>query len=295
MIRGPAAAPITAPIVALLLSMVSLCVGTSVAKSLFPVTGPAGMTALRIGLSAAMLVAAQRPWRWRFDAAQRRAVVVYGAVLAAMNLSFYQAIETLPLGVAIAIEFLGPLAVALLHSRARLDLLWIALAGSGVAGLVLPGGAGGIDGRGVGFALAAALFWALYILAGKHATAVVPEGRTLGPGLCVAALVCVPIGVAEAGTALLDPWVLAVGALVALLCSALPYSLELYSLKRMSPLVFGVLLSLEPAIGALAALAVLGETLGAREWAGMAAVGVASIGAAAAARPSPPVAAPASA
>lgn len=264
---------------ALLLSMVSLCVGTSFAKALFPIAGAMGMTALRIGLSMLLLVAVQRPWRWRLYRDERRAVAAYGIVLAGMNLCFYAAVARLPLGIAIAIEFLGPLAVAVLGSGRRLDLLWVALAAGGVLLLVRPGGASGLDPVGVAFALAAALGWALYIVTGKHATRHVPERRIVCLGLIVASLVAVPAGVAEAGTRLLMPHVLAVGALVALLCSAIPYSLELFALKRMPAATFGILVSLEPAIGALAALTVIGEVLAWRDWAGIAAVVAASIGA----------------
>jgi len=268
------------PLLPLLLSMVSLCVGTSIAKSLFPVAGPAGMTAMRIGLSALLLAAVQRPWRWRLDAGQARAVAAYGVVLAAMNLTFYAAVARLPLGIAIAIEFLGPLGVAVAGSRRAVDFGWVALAAGGVALLVLPGSGGhAVDPIGVGWALVAALCWAGYILLGKHATAIVPQHRIVCLGLIVAALVAVPVGVAEAGVALLRPSVLLSGLAVAVLCSALPYPLELAALKRLPARVFGIGVSLDPAIGALAALAVLGERLGAWQLAGIAAVTAASIGA----------------
>jgi len=276
------------PLLPLILSMVSLCIGTSFAKSLFPVTGPAGMTALRIGLSAAMLVAVQRPWRWRLDRAQVRAVAGYGVVLAAMNLSFYAAVARLPLGIAIAIEFLGPLGVAVAGSRRPADFGWVALAAGGVAFLVLPGSGGHpIDPLGVGWALAAALCWAGYILLGKHATGVVPQNRIVCLGLVIAALVAVPLGAVTAGAALLRPSVLLSGLAIAVLCSALPYPLELAALKRLPARVFGIVVSLEPAIGALAALAVLGERLGTWQIAGIAAVTAASIGATLAQRRAP--------
>lgn len=268
-----------APFAALLLSIVSLCVGTSFAKAVFPLAGPAGMTALRIGLSALLLVAVQRPWRWRLDRVQRRAVAGYGVVLACMNLSFYQALTSLPLGVATAIEFLGPLCVAIAYSRARLDIVWAMLAALGIAALVLPGSTTQrLDPAGIGFALIAAACWALYILAGKHATAHVPERRIVCLGLCVASLIAVPAGVAQAGAALLDRHVLLTGAAVAILCSALPYSLEMFSLKRLPRHVFGIVVSLEPAVGAIAAFAVLGEWLAPLQWLGMAGVVAASIG-----------------
>ncbi len=281
----------TGPIAPLLLSIVSLCVGTSFAKALFPIAGWAGMTALRVGLSAVLLVAIHRPWRWRLDAAQGRAVACYGVVLACMNLSFYAALTSLPLGIALAIEFLGPLGVAVAYSRAPLDALWIALTGGGLIALVLPGATGQpIHAVGVGLALLAAVFWALYIIAGKHAAALVPEGRIVCLGLCVAALISVPVGVAQTGMALFDTHVLRTGAIVAILCSALPYSLEMYALKRLPKQVFGILVSLEPVVGAAAAFVILGERLGLLQWLGMTGVVAASIGSSLT-RPQPPIAA----
>jgi inner membrane transporter RhtA len=267
------------PIAPLVLSMISLCVGTSYAKTLFGVAGPAGMTALRIGLSALLLIVVQRPWRWRIDAGQARAVIGYGIVLACMNLSFYAALATLPLGVAIAIEFLGPLGVAVAYSRSRFDLMWVVLAAGGIVALVLPGASGHpIDPVGVGFALLAAIFWALYIIVGKRATARVPERQIVCLGLCAASLIAVPAGIAQAGAALLEPHVLLVGFVVAIFCSALPYSLEMYAIKRLPNQVFGIVVSLEPAIGAAAAFAILGERLGGLQWVGMACVVAATIG-----------------
>ncbi|HEU0066641.1 MAG TPA: EamA family transporter [Sphingomonas sp.] len=279
---------------ALIASMVSLCVGTSYAKALFPVAGAGGMTALRIGLSMLLLVAVQRPWRWRLSAVQARAVIGYGVVLALMNLSFYAAVARLPLGIAIAIEFLGPLSVAVLGSARRTDLVWVALAIAGVAMLVMAPDVAGraIDPVGVVFALLAAIGWALYIIGGKHASAVVPEGQIVCLGLCAAAVIAVPVGVMEAGRVLLDPHVLAIGALVALLCSAIPYSLELFALKRMPAATFGILVSMEPAIGALAALVVLGESIAVRQWLGIAAVVAASVGSIVTAARAPVVAPP---
>ncbi len=284
------------PVVPLIASMVSLCVGTSWAKSLFPVAGAAGVTGLRIGLSMLLLVAVRRPWRWRVTAVQMRAVAAYGVVLACMNLSFYACLRTLPLGVAIAIEFLGPLGVAVIYSGRRLDLAWVALAAGGIALLVAPrGGRAPLDPAGIGFALGAALFWGLYIVTGKRAAALVPERWIVCLGLCFASLVAVPVGVASAGASLLDPRVLAIGAVVALLCSALPYSLEMMALKRLPAHVFGVVLSLEPAVGALAAFAILGETLGGRQGIGIAAVVCASIGSTLSREPQAPEQGPAAA
>ncbi|MEG3165998.1 DMT family transporter [Sphingomonas sp. PB2P19] len=268
------------PIAPLVLSMISLCVGTSFAKTLFGVAGPAGMTALRIGISALLLIALQRPWRWRIDARQARAVIGYGVVLAFMNLSFYAALSRLPLGVAIAIEFLGPLGVAVAYSRSRLDMLWVALAAGGIVALMLPGASGHpIDPIGVGFALLAAFGWAAYIVVGKHATVLVPERQIVCLGLCAAALIAVPAGIVQAGAALLDTRVLLAGCVVAVFSSALPYSLEMFAIKRLPKQVFGIVVSLEPAIGAAAAFVILGERLGGLQWLGMAGVVAASIGA----------------
>ena len=273
-------ATLIGPVAPLILSMISLCVGTSFAKTLFGVAGPAGVTAMRIGLSALLLIALQRPWRWRIDAAQARVVIAYGVVLACMNLGFYVAISHLPLGVAIAIEFLGPLGVAVAYSHSRLDMLWVALAAGGIVALVLPGASGHpIGAVGVGFALLSALFWALYIIIGKRATALVPERRIVCLGLCVAALIAVPAGIAQAGMVLLEPRVLFAGLVVAVFSSALPYSLEMFAIKRLPKQVFGVVVSLEPAIGAAAAFVILGERLGGLQWLGMVGVVAATIGA----------------
>lgn len=262
----------------LLLSIVSLCVGTSFAKTLFPIAGAAGTTALRVGLAALILVLVQRPWRWRVERDHWRVLTVYGVVLACMNLSFYAAVARLPLGVAVAIEFLGPLGVALIGSRRPLDLVWVVMAAAGVAALVLPGSAGDISPTGVGYALLAALFWAGYILAGARAAQRVPQGRIVCLGLCIAAVIAVPVGIGSAGTALLDPSILISGLLVAVLCSILPYSLEIVALKRLAPAVFGIVVSLEPAIGALAGFAVIGERLAPMQLAGIASIIVAAAG-----------------
>lgn len=274
---------------ALIASMVSLCIGTSYAKGLFPVAGAAGITALRLGLSALLLIVLQRPWRWHVTRAGWVAAGQYGVVLGCMNLSFYQALQTLPLGVAIAIEFLGPLGVAIWFSARRLDFLWIAIAALGIALLVLPRSSGHpISVVGVLFALVAALFWALYIVTGKRASHVLPEGQVVCLGLLFASMVAVPVGVASAGAVLATPQVLAAGLVVAVLCSAIPYSLEMFALMRMPNQVFGVGVSLEPAIGALAAFAILGERLGALQWLAIGAVIVASCGSALS-RPAQPV------
>lgn len=259
-------------------SIVALCVGTSYAKQLFPSVGAEGATALRVAFSAIALCAIWRPWRARLSRRDLRAVALYGATIGTMNLLFYKSIETIPLGLAIAIEFSGPLAVALASSRRAVDFLWVALAALGL-GLLLPVSdvSSNLDPAGVGYAIAAAICWAGYIFFGKR-VGHLHGGRTVALGMTFAAVVAVPAGAVGAGTALLAPAVLVFGAGVALVSSALPYSLEMVALKRLPPHAFGVFLSLEPAVGALAGLGLLGERLSAIEWLAITLVVAASAG-----------------
>ncbi|CAM01170.1 inner membrane transporter RhtA [Saccharopolyspora erythraea NRRL 2338] len=264
------------PPVLVLLGIVSLQVGAAFAKQMFAVAGSSGVVALRLLFAAAVLLVVWRP-SLRMDRRTLAVVVGYGLVLAGMNMSIYQAFERIPLGVAVTIEFLGPLAVALFGSRRKLDVLWALLAGAGV--LLLSRADGGLDWVGVGFALLAAALWASYILVSAKLGSQTSGGSGLALGMAVGALVAVPFGVADAGSVLLDPAVLAVGLLVALMSSVVPYTLELEALRRIPPRVFGVLMSLEPAVAALAGLVVLGEALGAWQWVAIGCVVVASVGA----------------
>jgi inner membrane transporter RhtA len=268
------------PYAALLGATVSLCVGTSLAKSLFPLVGAQGASAYRVGFSALVLCLVWRPWRTPLAGRDLRAVAAYGAVMGAMNLCFYMAIRTLPLGLAIAIEFTGPLGLALLHARRPSHFAWIGLAVLGL-GLLLPLGnpSLALDPVGVGFAAAAAVFWALYIVAGQR-TGHLHGGRSVALGMTTAALLVAPFGVAAAGARLLDPAALGLGLVVALISSALPFSLEMVALRGMSKRSFGVMLSLEPAVAALAALLFLGERLVGRQGLAIGLVVAASIGAA---------------
>lgn len=263
----------------LLASMTSLCIGSSFAKSLFPVAGAIGMTGLRNGLSAVLMTLLFRPWRWSLDREQWRVALLYGAVLGCMNLCFYEALARLPIGVAIALEFLGPLGVALLSSARRLDLFWIACAAAGVVLLVLPGvGGAPLDPLGIVFVLAAALAWALYIVLGQQASRSMSGPQAVTIGLWAAAALTVPLAIATTGPVLMRPGILVQGGLVAILCSALPYPLEMIALRRLPRHVFGVVLSLEPAIGAVAAFAMLGERLSLVRWVAIGAVVIASAG-----------------
>lgn len=248
------------PILALVVGMVSIQSGAALAKGLFPVVGAAGVTTLRVCFSALILLAVWRPWRRGPERREIGAIALYGAALGLMNLLFYLALRTIPLGVAVAIEFTGPLAVALVGSRRWLDFAWIALAVLGL-GLLLPlGEAGRLDPTGAALALGAGLCWAAYIVFGQRAGRA-GGGRAVSLGMAVAALVVAPVGLAKAGTDLFTPATLGTGLVIAVLSSALPYSLEMFALTRLPRPAFGVLMSLEPAVASLAALALLGERL----------------------------------
>ncbi|KJA09248.1 membrane protein [Acidovorax temperans] len=278
------------PFLAVLGSVTALGVGTSWAKhALFPVVGAQGTTAVRVGLSALLMLMLWRPWRWRLSRADAQAVVLYGAALGAMNLMFYLSLQTLPFGLAVAIEFAGPLAVAIWSSRRAVDFVWVALAIVGLA-LLLPLGLSGstLDPLGVLYAVGAAVFWALYIVFGKRAGHL-HAGQSVSLGLLVAALVVVPVGVAHAGAALLSPSVLLVGVAVAAISSALPISLEMMALKRLPKEAFGIMISMEPAVAALLALALLGERLDTVQWLAIGCIVAASMGSAATARRLPAV------
>ena len=278
------------PFLAVLGSVTALGVGTSWAKqALFPVVGAQGTTAVRVGLSALLMLMLWRPWRWRLSRADAQAVALYGAALGAMNLMFYLSLETLPFGLAVAIEFAGPLAVAIWSSRRAVDFVWVALAIVGLA-LLLPLGLSGstLDPLGVLYAVGAAVFWALYIVFGKRAGHL-HAGQSVSLGLLVAALVVVPVGVAHAGAALLSPSVLLVGVAVAAISSALPISLEMMALKRLPKEAFGIMISMEPAVAALLALALLGERLDTVQWLAIGCIVAASMGSAATARRLPAV------
>lgn len=278
------------PFLAVLGSVTALGVGTSWAKqALFPVVGAQGTTAVRVGLSALLMLMLWRPWRWRLSRADAQAVVLYGAALGAMNLMFYLSLQTLPFGLAVAIEFAGPLAVAIWSSRRAVDFIWVALAIAGLA-LLLPLGLSGstLNPLGVLYAVGAAVFWALYIVFGKRAGHL-HAGQSVSLGLLVAALVVVPVGVAHAGAALLSPSVLLVGVAVAAISSALAISLEMMALKRLPKEAFGIMISMEPAVAALLALALLGERLDTVQWLAIGCIVAASMGSAATARRLPAV------
>jgi len=253
----------------------SLQVGAAFAVTLFDELGPAGAAFLRLALAAVVLWAI---WRPRL-AGDLRLAAAFGVALGLMNWSIYEAMARIPLGVAVTIEFAGPLLVAVIGSRRPLDGLFIVLAAAGILILADPVG-GSIDGLGVLFALTAAGCWMAYIHLGKRTGAAFPGGAGLSLAMAVGALVVLPAGVIQGGSAVLEPDLLGSALVVALASSVLPYSLELEALRRLPAAVFGVLMSLEPAVAALAGFIVLGQDLGARELLAIGMVVVASAGAA---------------
>ncbi len=264
------------PPVLVLLGILSVQMGAAIAKHLFGVVGSLGTVALRIGFAAVVLMLWWRP-SLRMSRRTWSVVLGYGVVLGSMNLCFYLSLARIPLGIAVTIEFLGPLAVALAGSRRGLDVVWALLAAGGV--VLLMEGRGQLDLVGCLFALAAGTCWGLYILLSAALGRETTEGNGLALGMAVAALVVAPFGVVAGGAALLQPGVLAAGFGVALLSSVVPYSVELEALRTIPPRVFGVLMSLEPAVAALVGLLVLHESLRGSQWIAVLCVVVASGGA----------------
>jgi inner membrane transporter RhtA len=267
------------PIGLLLIAMASIQSGASLAKSMFPVVGAQGTTTLRLIFASIIMLLLLRPWRARLSASTLRTVIIYGMALGGMNLLFYMSLRTVPLGIAVALEFTGPLAVALYASRRVVDFLWIGLAVVGLL-LLIPIGqtGGGIDLIGASYALGAGVCWALYILYGQKAGA--ENGiQTAALGVMIAALFVAPIGIAHAGSALLTPALLPIALGVAVLSTALPYSLEMVALTRMPARTFGTLMSIEPVFAALSGLLFLGEVLSLAQWLAIGAIITASVGA----------------
>ncbi|KAA5945995.1 threonine/homoserine exporter RhtA [Enterobacter cloacae] len=249
------------PVAVILIAMLSIQSGASLAKSLFPLVGAPGVTALRIALGTLILVVIFKPWRLRVKKEQRLPLLFYGLALGAMNYMFYLSIQTIPLGIAVALEFTGPLAVALFSSRRPVDFIWVVLA---VLGLwfLLPLGqsVSEIDLTGAALALGAGACWAVYILTGQRA------GEEHGPatvalGSLIAAIIFVPLGMAQATDSIWQWSVMPVGFAVAILSTALPYSLEMIALTRLPTRIFGTLMSMEPALAAISGMVFLGETL----------------------------------
>ncbi len=258
-------------------AIASVQVGATVARHLFDVLGATGTVFLRVGFGACILLAIARP-RWpRFESRQWRAIVLFGLVIAGMNLCFYQAIARIPLGIAVTIEFIGPLGVAIAGSRKALDFVWAIMAAAGVAMLSI--GGGNVTAVGALFALGAAAGWAAYIVLSQRVGRLVPGPDGLALALTVGALALLPFGIAAGGSRLLDIRNLGVGLVVAVLSSAVPFSLEFAALRRLSSQVFGILMSLEPAVGAAAGYLFLAQRLSLSDLIAIALVMVASAGA----------------
>jgi inner membrane transporter RhtA len=245
-----------------LLSIFSVQLGAAIAKGLFGSLGPTGTVFLRVGFAALVLLALWRPRLGGYGRRDYLIAVLFGLALAGMNLSIYLSFDRIPLGVAVTLEFVGPLGVAVAGSRRWLDLLWVVLAATGIL-LLAPLGIfeTGLDPLGVAFAFLAGGFWAAYILLSARTGRSFPGVTGLVIALCVGAVALAPVGIVGAGTALLDPRLLLAGFGVAMLSSLIPYSLELEALRKLPARVFGVLMSLEPAVAALMGFIVLGERL----------------------------------
>jgi inner membrane transporter RhtA len=266
------------PIPAVILAIVSVQGGAAIAKGLFPVLGAAGTASMRIGLSALLLLVAVRPRLGKLRADQWRAVVPYGLALGAMNFLFYCALARVPLGLAVTLEFVGPLALALSGSRRWFDVVWALLAGVGIA-LIAPWSGHGVDVLGMLFALAAGGCWAGYIVLGQRTAAVLPGTLAVAVGMLVGALLVVPFGLASGQLAALTPHLALLGGLLALFSSVLPFTLEMQALKSLPTRTFSILMSLEPAAAAVSGWLLLHERLTIGQWLAVVLIVIASAGA----------------
>jgi inner membrane transporter RhtA len=267
------------PTVLVMAAVSSVQFGSALAKTLFDEVGPGGTVFLRLVLAALVLTLIWRPTVKGHGRRDLWLVFWFGLTLAGMNLSFYASLDRIPLGVAVTFEFVGPLGVAVWGSRRPRDLVWVGLAALGIV-LLSDFGSSDLDAAGVGFALLAGAFWAAYILLSARVGRVFPGGSGLALSMLVGAALLVPVGVSGGGADMLALGVLGTGLAVSLLSSAIPYSLEMEALRRLPEAVFGVLMSIEPAIAALAGFLVLGESLSARELIAILFVVAASAGAA---------------
>lgn len=266
------------PLICLFAAMISIQGGATLAKQLFPMVGVEGVTAYRLGFSAIILLLVFKPWKRKLQVGYRRYLIFYGIALGTMNFLFYQSIKTIPLGIAVGLEFTGPLAVALCSSRRKIDFLWIFLVVVGLLALVPFTDQSALDMTGVLYALGAGVCWALYIIFGQKAGNYYGTA-TVAIGAAVAAIVYVPVGIASGGIGIFAPEYLPMAITVAILTSAMPYALEMMALTRMPAKTFGTLTSLEPAIGAIFGFLILSEVLSVLQVAGIVAIILASLGA----------------
>jgi inner membrane transporter RhtA len=259
--------------------MLSAQLGAAIAKGLFPALGPAGTVFLRVAFAALVLLVVVRPRLRGYARGDYAAVALFGLVIVGMNTAFYNAIARLPLGIAVTVEFIGPLGIAVIGSRRRLDLLWGGLAAAGII-LLAPTGATSADPLGIVFALVAGAGWAGYILLHVRVGRAFPGGTGLAMAMAVAAVAVIPLGARQSGALLDNPQLLLAGIGVAVLSTVIPFSLEHATLKRLPARTFGVLMSLEPAIAAVVGVVVLGEALGLRGLLALGCVTLASAGSA---------------
>jgi inner membrane transporter RhtA len=262
-----------------LLAILSVQGGAALAKGLFPLLGAESTTLIRVALSVLILMAVNRTNLRKLTTQQWKAVIPYGAVLGAMNLTFYMAIKRVPLGLGVTLEFIGPLMVAVFGSRHAIDILWVLLAAFGIV-LIAPWDTKSVDLIGVILALMAGAFWAAYIILGARVSRVLDDGDAVTVGMIFATLVVFPFGVVSSGIHRLSAMLLLKGAGLALLSSAIPFTLEMSALRKIPARTFSILLSLEPAVAALCGLLFLHETLSFYEWMAVALVVIASGGAA---------------
>lgn len=267
------------PIPAVLLAIISVQCGAAIAKGLFPEIGAAATASLRIGLSAIILLVAFRPNLRSLNSKQWKYVILYGLSLGAMNMVFYLAIERIPIGLGVTLEFVGPLILAIFGSNKMVDFLWVILAAIGIA-LIAPWTSNGLDLTGVLLALLAGGFWAAYIVLGGRISKIMKGGEAVAVGMLFATLLVLPFGIFSGGFNQLNPKLLGLGAALALLSSAIPFTLEINALKQLPSRTFSILMSLEPAMAALAAFVFLKEQLNFTECMAVACVVIASTGSA---------------
>lgn len=265
------------PVPAVLLAIISVQCGASIAKTLFPAIGAAGTASMRIGFSAILLLLAYRPNLKAITAAQWKIVIPYGLSLGAMNLIFYLAIERIPIGLGVTLEFIGPLVVAIAGSKRLVDYCWVLLAAIGIL-LMAPWTNSRLDSVGVIFALLAGALWATYIVLGGKVSKIMNGGEAVSTGMLFAALLILPFGFFENGLANLTPKLFGMGVALALLSSAIPFTLEMKALGQLPPRTFSILMSLEPAAAAICAFIFLQENLSLSEILAVVCVVIASAG-----------------
>lgn len=265
------------PIPAVLLSILSVQCGAAIAKGLFPGIGPIATASLRIGLSAIILLIAFRPNISKLSHKQWKYVTLYGLCLGAMNMVFYMAIARIPIGLGVTLEFIGPLVVAIFGSKKLVDFVWVALAATGIV-LITPLTNNGLDPIGILLALLAAAFWGAYIVLGGRISKIMSGGQAVSIGMVFASLLIIPFVFLDGGLARLNPHLLTLGLALALLSSAIPFTLEIRALKQLPARTFSILMSLEPAVASITAFVFLQERLSLKECLSVAFVVIASAG-----------------